>query len=88
MARTSANRNVVTERGRENPNERAFVVRFEPIGSMRGLFRGRVELVASGEALRFRSLKQLLGFMTNALRRHAVPEETKGGASPCHIDRS
>lgn len=65
----SEDRNAVAEGGRENPNERAFVVRFEPIQGVRGLFHGRVELVASGEALRFRSLTQLLGFMTGALRR-------------------
>ena len=60
------------ERSRERPTERAFVIQFEPIEGMRRRFRGRIELVASGEATRFHSLKQLVGFMTGALRRRAI----------------
>jgi len=49
------------------PTERAFVVQFEP--GTRYRFRGRAELVASGEATRFRSRKHLLDFMAGILRR-------------------
>jgi hypothetical protein len=49
--------------------ERAFVVQFDPVGDVRVPLRGRVELVASGEATRFRSLRQLMRFMADALRR-------------------
>jgi hypothetical protein len=59
------------ERVRERPTERAFVIQFEPIEGARSRLRGRVELVASGEAKRFRSLKQLVGFMVGTLRKRA-----------------
>jgi hypothetical protein len=51
------------------PTERAFVVQFEPVNGTRHRFRGRAELVASGEATRFRSRKHLLDFMAEILRR-------------------
>jgi hypothetical protein len=48
--------------------ERAFVIQFEPVAGERSRLRGRVEQVASGEATRFRSTKQLLDFMRTALQ--------------------
>ena len=54
---------------RKRQTERAFVIQFEPVEGVRGRLRGRVELVASGEATRFRSLKQLVAFMLEILRR-------------------
>jgi hypothetical protein len=62
------------EHVRERPTERAFVVQFEPTDGARSRLRGRVELVASGEAIRFRSLKQLVGFMVGTLRRRAAAD--------------
>jgi hypothetical protein len=61
---------------RRRPTERAFVIQFDPLTSPRGRLRGRVELVASGDAARFRSLKQLLGFMVGTLRKRAAAEPT------------
>ena len=43
-------------------------MQFEHIEDGRRRLRGRVEAVASGEAIRFRSLKQLVGFLTSQLR--------------------
>ena len=63
-----------------NPSERTFVVRFEPLSETRGRLRGRVELVASDETMRFRSAKQLVGFMADVLRREAVSEESQDGS--------
>jgi hypothetical protein len=57
------------DRGRKRPTERAFVIQFEPVEGARSRLRGRVELVASGEATRFRSFKQLVDFMLEILRR-------------------
>ena len=57
------------DRARQRKTERAFVIQFEPVASSRSRLRGRVELVASGEATRFRSLKQLVDFMREILRR-------------------
>ena len=57
------------DRARKRQTERAFVIQFEPIEGARSRLRGRVELVASGEATRFRSLKQLIDFMLEILRR-------------------
>ena len=54
---------------RKRPSERAFVIQFEPVNGGRSRARGRVELVASGEALRFRSVKQLVAFMMDTLRK-------------------
>ena len=51
--------------------ERAFVVQFEPVEGTRGRLRGRVEMVASGEAIRFGSMKELMGFLVEVLRRPA-----------------
>jgi hypothetical protein len=51
--------------------ERAFVVQFDPVEDTRLRLRGRVELVASGEATRFRSLRQLVRFMADVVRRQA-----------------
>ena len=56
------------------PTERAFVIQFDPVESTRSRLRGRVELVASGEATRFRSMRQLMGFMVETLRRRAAAE--------------
>ena len=55
----------------QRPTERAFVLQFEPMESPRGRLRGRVEIVASGEAIRFASMKQLTRFLVDALRRPA-----------------
>jgi len=49
--------------------ERAFVVQFDPIKSTRSRLRGRVEVVASGEHTRFRSLKGMVEFMVLTLRK-------------------
>jgi hypothetical protein len=56
--------------------ERAFVVQFDPVGASRGRLTGRVEMVASGEAIRFGSIKQLVGFLVGVLRRPAVDAPT------------
>jgi hypothetical protein len=53
----------------KRPTERAFVLQFEPIENVRGRLRGRVEIVASGEAIRFASMKQLTKFLVESLRR-------------------
>jgi hypothetical protein len=55
----------------KRPTERAFVLQFEPVESPRARLRGRVEIVASGEAMRFASMKQLTKFLVAALRRPA-----------------
>ena len=52
--------------------ERAFVIQFDPVEGVRSRLRGRVELIASGEAVRFRSLKELLRFIVGTLRRRAT----------------
>jgi hypothetical protein len=44
--------------------DRAFVIQFDPIAHERRRFRGRVEQVASGDVAHFRTLKELIGFMT------------------------
>jgi hypothetical protein len=54
-------------------NERAFVVQFDPVPTERSRLRGRVEVVASGNATHFRSVKQLTGFMIASLRRRTTP---------------
>jgi len=54
--------------------DRTFVIQFDPVEGTRSRLRGRVELVASGEAIRFRSLKQLVGFLTNQVRTRAKGE--------------
>ena len=64
------------DRARQRQTKRAFVIQFEPVEGARSRLRGRVELVASGEATRFRSFKQLVDFMMEILRRET------GGASP------
>jgi len=56
--------------------ERAFVIQFEPVEGNRGRVRGRVEMVASGEAIRFGSMKQLTTFLVDVLRRPVTSEET------------
>jgi hypothetical protein len=53
--------------------QRAFVVQFDPIPDARSRLRGRAELVASGEATHFRSLKQLVDFMVAIVRRRSDP---------------
>ena len=52
---------------RKGPTERTFVVQFDPVEGARSRLRGRVELVGSGEGIRFRSLKQLIGFLASQL---------------------
>ena len=54
--------------------DRAFVIQFDPVEGVRSRLRGRVEQVASGEAIRFRSLKELVGFLVDQLRRRAKGE--------------
>ena len=54
--------------------DRAFVIHFDPVEGARSRLRGRVELVASGEAIRFRSQKELVGFLVAQLRRRAKGE--------------
>jgi hypothetical protein len=66
------NSRTTRERSFENPTERALVIQFDSIEGARSRFRGRVEVVASGEATHFLSLKQLVGFMAGALRRRAA----------------
>ena len=58
----------VKDSARKGPTERTFVVQFDPVEGARSRLRGRVELVASGEGIRFRSLKQLVGFLASQLR--------------------
>lgn len=53
--------------------ERAFVIQFDPVAGDRGRVRGLVEMVASGEAIRFGSMKQLT---VDVLRRPVATEET------------
>jgi hypothetical protein len=71
---TSGDQPLPSEPVRERPTERAFVVQFDPVERERSRLRGRVELVASGEATRFRSRKQLVAFMVDILRRRAAAE--------------
>ncbi len=54
--------------------ERAFVIQFDPVEGSRGRLRGRVEMVASGEAIRFASMKQLTTFLVDVLRRPPMEE--------------
>jgi len=63
------------DRLRERSTERAFVIQFDRPDRARRRFRGRVELVASGEAIRFRSIKQLVAFMVGVLRRRTTAEQ-------------
>jgi hypothetical protein len=53
---------------RPSSSERAFVVQFDPVAGLRRRLHGRVEVVGSGEATRFHSLKQLIAFMVGRLR--------------------
>ena len=55
----------------QKASERAFVVQFDPVGGVRSRLHGRIEVVASGEAAHFHSLKQLIGFMVGTLRTRA-----------------
>ncbi len=50
------------------------MIQFEPIADPARRLRGRVEVVASGEATRFQSVKQLVGFMARTLRKRAATE--------------
>jgi hypothetical protein len=56
--------------------ERAFVIQFDPVEGARGRLRGRAEMVASGEVIRFGSMKQLVGFLAGVLRRPAAVESS------------
>lgn len=51
--------------------ERAFVVQFNAVEGARGRLSGRVELVASGESVRFVSMKELTRFLVEVVRRPA-----------------
>ena len=73
---TSEAPSALAERPRSRPTERAFVVQFDPIPGARSRLRGRAELVASGEATHFRSLKQLVDFMVGIVRRRPEPGDT------------
>ena len=64
----------VKDSARKRPTERTFVVQFDPVEGARSRLRGRVELVASGEGIRFRSLTQLVGFLASQLRTRAKGE--------------
>ena len=64
----------MSERPSTRFTERAFVVQFEPVASTHARLRGRVELVASGETVRFGSMKELTKFLVEVLRRPAVTE--------------
>jgi hypothetical protein len=59
---------------RKRSTERAFVIQFDPVASPQARLRGRVEMVASGEAMRFASMKQLTKFLVEVLRRPADVE--------------
>lgn len=58
---------------------RAFVVQFDPVDGPRRRLRGRVELVASGDATHFHSMKQLVEFMVAALRNRMSANERSDG---------
>jgi hypothetical protein len=62
------------ETSTKRSTERAFVVQFDPDTDGRTPFRGRVEMVASGEAARFRSRKQLIALLAASLDRPARRE--------------
>jgi len=59
---------------KQRPTDRAFVIQFDPIEGARSRLHGRVELVSTGEATRFRSLKQLVAFMVAVLRNKTAAE--------------
>jgi hypothetical protein len=71
---TPETRRLPGEPERQRPTERAFVIQFDPIGDGRSRLRGRAELVASGEAIRFRSVKQLVDFMVSIMRKRGDAE--------------
>jgi hypothetical protein len=64
------------ERTAKRSTERAFVIQFDPVEGERGRLRGRAEMVASGEAIRFDSMRQLVGFLVRVLRTPAALEPT------------
>ena len=66
--RTEASADGLAAAFRPNTSERAFVVQFDPVVGVRSRLHGRIEVVASGEAVHFHSLKQLIGFMVGTLR--------------------
>ena len=59
---------------KQRPTDRAFVIQFDPIEGAQSRLHGRVELVSTGEATRFRSLKQLVAFMVAVLRNRTAAE--------------
>ena len=68
---------------RKGAADRAFVVQFEPVEGPRSRLRGRAELVSSGEAIRFRSLTQLVDFLVGQLRRrHPHPDASPAASGP------
>ena len=66
---------MTTHHPTKRATERAFVIQFDPVEGNHGRLRGRVEMVASGEAIRFGSMKQLTSFLVDVLRRPADVEE-------------
>jgi hypothetical protein len=63
--------------------DRAFVIQFDPIAPGRRRFRGRVEQVASGEVAHFRTLKELIGFMTRPPRDLRLGKPSIEGDQSC-----
>jgi hypothetical protein len=56
--------------------KRAFVIQFQPETDFEtGLCHGRVEHIASYNAMRFRSLEELLAFVTQVLTEARADEE-------------
>ena len=72
MRKAEADREAAGDPG-PSRSERAFVVQFDPVGAEGSRLRGRVEVVASGRATHFRSVKELVGFMVGSLRRRTNP---------------
>jgi len=59
---------------KQRPTDRAFVIQLDPIEGARSRLHGRVELVSTGEATRFRSLNQLVAFTVAVLRNKTAAE--------------
>jgi hypothetical protein len=64
------NRSPAVPRGAELPVKRAFVVQVQADADLaRGVLRGRVEHMVSGEAARFDCAEELIGWMGRTLAR-------------------
>jgi hypothetical protein len=57
------------------PTNRAFLVQFRPPSTGAAPYEGRVEHVVSGQAARFHSLEELLGFMVGVLADLETPSD-------------